>query len=255
MSNELRHRIFEELDNLVLIDPHTHINPLSPASETLADILGYHYYTELAHSAGMPKDQIEETGIDPKEKFERLIKNLGPIDNTIQYSWFVEMTRAFFGFAGDRITADNWEPVYDAAVEKMSAPNWADEVLRTSKLEAVFLTNDFDDPLEGFDTNVYVPCLRTDDLVFHLAKPEVQQRLEKATRSSFKDASTLWMAIGKLFEFFSSKNARACAISLPPDFAPRRVADNRANTAIDAVLTKGLSASESDRKAAANFVF
>ena len=45
---------------------------------------------------------------------------------------------------------------------------------RQSKLEQVFLTNDFDDPLEGFDTNRYIPCLRTDDLVFHLAKPEVR---------------------------------------------------------------------------------
>ena len=35
----------------------------------------------------------------------------------------------------------------------------------------MFLTNDFDDPLAGFDTSVYVPCLRTDDLVFHFEKP------------------------------------------------------------------------------------
>ncbi len=63
MSVELRQRLFAELDALVLIDPHTHINPHAPASTTLADILGYHYYTELAHSAGMPKSEIEEPGI------------------------------------------------------------------------------------------------------------------------------------------------------------------------------------------------
>ena len=73
MSLELRRRLFAELDQLVLVDPHTHINPLDPASHTLADILGYHYYTELAHSAGMPKEQIEEPGLDPKEKVRRLI--------------------------------------------------------------------------------------------------------------------------------------------------------------------------------------
>jgi hypothetical protein len=33
-------------------------------------------------------------------------------------------------------------------------------------LEAIFLTNEFDDPLKGFDSSVYVPCLRTDTLVF-----------------------------------------------------------------------------------------
>ena len=55
MSESLRQRLFTELDRLVLIDPHTHINPHAPASTTLADVLGYHYYTELAHSAGMPR--------------------------------------------------------------------------------------------------------------------------------------------------------------------------------------------------------
>ena len=59
MSEQLRQRLFDELNALVLIDPHTHINALAPASTTLADILGYHYYTELAHSAGMPRDQIQ----------------------------------------------------------------------------------------------------------------------------------------------------------------------------------------------------
>ena len=86
MSEALRLRIFEELDSVVLIDPHTHINALQPASSTLADILGYHYYTELAHSAGVPKEQLEEPGLDPKEKCGRLFANLAPLQNTIQYA-------------------------------------------------------------------------------------------------------------------------------------------------------------------------
>src|SRR5260221_11011268 len=99
MSDALRKRLFDQLDALVIVDPHTHINPLAPASKTLADILGYHYYTELAHSAGMPKAQIEQPRLDPKEKVRRLVERLGPIDNTIQYSWLIEMLQGFFGFA------------------------------------------------------------------------------------------------------------------------------------------------------------
>ena len=255
MSLELRQRLFRELDSLVLIDPHTHIPALDPASRTLADILGYHYYTELAHSAGLPKDQIEQPGLDPKEKVRRLITNMGPIDNTIQSSWFVEMARELFGFEGDAVTADNWEALYDSSAEQMAAADWPDQVLRKSKIEAVFLTNDFDDPLEGFDSHVYIPCLRTDDLVFHLAKPEVQQRLERAAGISVSDVASLRTAIGHLFQHFTRRNARACAISLPPDFSPTRISDGRAETAIDAVLTRGLAANESDRRAAANFVF
>src|SRR5687768_1037261 len=98
MSIELRQRLFDELDSLVLIDPHTHINALQPASATLADIMGYHYYTELAHSAGMPRARIEEPDLAPKEKVGRLVEWLEPIENTIQYSWLIEMLQKFFGF-------------------------------------------------------------------------------------------------------------------------------------------------------------
>ena len=63
----------------------------------------------------------------------------------------------------------------------MNQPDWEEQVLKRSNLEKIFLTNDFDDPLTGFDTNRYVPCLRTDDLVFHLGKPETRKRLAKAT--------------------------------------------------------------------------
>lgn len=255
MSQELRTRIFEELDSLVLIDPHTHIDALNPAANTLADILGYHYYTELAHSAGLPREQIEEPDISPREKCRRLFENLGPIDNTIQYSWLIEMAQSLFGFADDHVGADNWEALYDAAEAKMNGAEWAKRVLEQSKLEAVFLTNNFDDPLEDFDTSVYVPCLRTDDLVFHLTDREVHGRLEAATNSTVHDVESLRSAIGALFHHFKEKNARACAISLPPDFTPIRVSDGRAATALDGVLRLKLDANEADRRALSNFVF
>src|SRR3954454_21458295 len=162
MSLDLRNRLFDELDQLVLVDPHTHINPLDPGSHTLADILGYHYYTELAHSAGMPKARIEEPGLGPKQKVERLVEYLGKIENTVQSSWLLEIVQTFFGFEEDAITPANWEALYDTAEKRMRDSGWAAHVLEHSKLAAVFLTNDFDDPLSGFDTRRYVPCLRTD---------------------------------------------------------------------------------------------
>jgi glucuronate isomerase len=163
-----------------------------------------------------------------------LVAGLPPLDNTIQYSWLIEMCRRFFGFDDDRLTADNWERLYDHSVSVMAQPDWAQQVLAASRIESVFLTNDFDDPLEGFDTRVYVPCLRTDDLVFKLSQPEVRQRLAKASGISVENAATLRQAIGKLFAHFKSKGARACAISLPPDFVPRRIDDAAADAAVHA---------------------
>lgn len=255
MTQQLRARLFDELNAIVLIDPHTHINALQPASTTLADIMGYHYYTELAHSAGMPRERIEEPGLPPKEKVGRLVERLAPLDNTIQYSWLIEMAREFFGFQGDFLTTDNWEQLYDKAAAKMSQPDWSQQVLKQSKIEAVFLTNDFDDPLEGFDSKVYIPCLRTDDLVFHLAKPEVRARLERATHVTLKDAGTLRSAIGALFQHFKANGARACAISLPPDFTPAKIDATAANAALQSVLKSGPAAEIKRRRELGQFVF
>ena len=67
-----------------------------------------------------------------------------------------------------------------------------------TKLEKIFLTNEFDDPLEGFDSSVYVPCLRTDTLVFSLDKPETRRRLATPP-VEVRDAATLrWQALPAL---------------------------------------------------------
>lgn len=254
MSAQLQQRLLGELENLVLIDPHTHINQLDPASHTLADILGYHYYTELAHSAGLPREQIEQPGIDPKEKVRRLVPKLADIENTAQYSWLLEMCRVFFGFEDDRITLSNWESLYDNASKKMSQPDWEEQVLRISKLERIFLTNNFDEPLTGFNTQRYIPCLRTDDLVFQLAKPETRLRLAKTTGVELSGAGSVKRAISRLFDHFVSKNAKACAISLPPDFEPARIDDSAADRIVQAVAAgKDLSASE--QRTLSRFVF
>ena len=254
MSAETTAEILSALNAIPLIDPHSHINPHSAASSTLADIMGYHYYTELAHSAGLPRERIEEPELDPKEKVGRLVEFLGPLENTAQVSWLIEMCREFFDFQDDRITAANWETLYDTAQTRMASPDWEDQVLRHSGLEQVFLTNDFDDTLEGFDTGRYVPCLRTDDLVFHLGQAEVRERLCRATGSSPATAQTLKAALGPLFEHFTSKGARACAISLPPDFAPGPVAPATADEAVAAVFA-GKSLDGGQQLALSQFVF
>ncbi|MEO2018526.1 MAG: glucuronate isomerase [Fuerstiella sp.] len=254
MSQQVAQEILTELESLRLIDPHTHINPLSAASETLADIMGYHYYTELTHSAGLAKDQIEEPGISPKEKVGRLVPWLATIENTAQYSWLLEMCQAFFDFTDDRITESNWESLYDASLGKMQAPNWEQQVLEQSGLDQVYLTNDFDDSLTGFDTAFYVPCLRTDDLVFHLGKPEVRERLQQSTDVTPGNSAAMKDALGKLFAHFTKNNARACAISLPPSFAPRAVDSGTADTVIAKVFS-GAELTESESQSLSCFVF
>lgn len=256
MSHPARESIYQAIASIRLIDPHTHINPHAPASRTLADLLGYHYYTELAHSSGMPKHEIEEPGISPHELVRRLVHNLGPIENTSQYRWLVEICKKFFGFEADRIDTSNWESVYVAAERSMASAQWSQMVLDQSNVEAVFLTNDFDDELSGFDTNTYIPCLRTDDLVFKLHQREVRERLERCSGVVLNGSlGSLRSAIRQRFEHFTQNGARACAISLPPWFEPTMVNEGRAANALAAVLRHGESVDAAHLAALSRAVF
>ncbi len=255
MSLDLRRQLFAEIDSWELTDPHTHINPQAPAAQNLADILGYHYYTELAHSAGLPREQIEDPQLDPPEKVRRILEYLPALDNTIQVSWLVEMAREFFGWDESTIRPADWRRLYDRAQTALDRPDWASVVLKRSKLTGVFLTNDFDDPLTGFDTATYIPCLRTDDLVFHLTRESIRKRLEVVNGGSLSRTSGLTAALNDLFSHFVGKGARACAISLPPDFSPSRVAGRAAEESLGVVLSRGSAAPREDRETVSQLVF
>jgi glucuronate isomerase len=218
-ADPLARDLYDEIVRIPLIDPHSHIDPHRPAAQNLDEILGYHYYTELAHSAGMGHGPLAPQ-VPPRERVRAILTHAERFDNTVQYSWFVEIARTFLGFRGSRLGPADADALFDAAERLMAQPDWEEQVLSKSNIEKVFLTNDFDDPLEGFDAARYVPCLRTDDLVFHLDKPEVRKRLAKATGVEVGDAASLRRAVRTLFEHFSRKGARACAISLPPGFTP-----------------------------------
>jgi len=213
------------LDAIPLIDPHSHIDPLSPVSKSLDDILGYHYYTELAHSAGMSQAPLAKD-VSPRERVRVIVAHMDRYDNTAQYGWFLDIARTFLGFTGTKITAADADPLFDAAEVVFAQSDWEQQVFTKTKLEKIFLTNEFDDPLEGFDTETYVPCLRTDTLVFKFNekgekdKPTVKERLARVTGVDVVDRRTRKKAICELFKRFVSRGAKACAISLPPDFTP-----------------------------------
>src|SRR5258707_3021469 len=164
MSDSLSRDLFAEICRIPLIDPHSHIDPHRPVSRHLDDILGYHYYTELAHSAGMSQEPLRPD-VPYRERVKAILSYIDRFDNTAQYSWFLEIVRTFLGFVGERVTAADTDALCDAAERVFAQKDWETQVLQKSNLEKIFLTNEFDDPLTGFDTTKYIPCLRTDALV------------------------------------------------------------------------------------------
>lgn len=189
------------LEEIPLIDPHSHIDPVSPVARSLEDILGYHYYTELAHSAGMSQ-QILQPQVPSRERVREILRFMSHYDNTAQYRWFVEIARTFLHFPGQRVTAADADWLYETAERVFQQPDWEAEVRQRTRLEKIFLTNEFDDPLQGFDTTVYVPCLRTDTLVFQFHQPNTRQRLAACTGIEAEDAVHVRRAFLVLVERF-----------------------------------------------------
>jgi glucuronate isomerase len=212
--------LLAEIESLPIVDPHSHIDPACPVARSFDDLLGYHYYTELAHSVGMPLAVLDPAA-DPRDRCRAILRHAERFDNTVQLSWLLDIARTWLGFDGARLTADDADSLFDRAAIVFGQPDWERQVWRTTNLDCVFLTNSFDDALEGFDTQQYVPCLRTDDLVFGLTSAEVRGRLERTTGISAGDAASEVRALRRLFERFAAAGAKACAVSLPPDFQPR----------------------------------
>jgi glucuronate isomerase len=250
VADRLTRDLYAEICRIPLIDPQSHINPHAAAAKSLDDILGYHYYTELAHSAGMDQAPLGKD-VPPRDRVRAILGFLDRLDNTAQHSWFLEIAQTFLGHKKDCVSADDCDALCAAAERLMGQADWEVQVLRRSGVEKIFLTNDFDDPLKGFDTKRYVPCLRTDDLVFHIDKPATRERLSKATAIDVGNADHLQDALGKLFEHFTRHGAKACAISLPPDFTPAPVSH------FDLTLALGelIAGNEDAKRTCANGVF
>src|SRR5215475_9514771 len=156
LTDRLVRDLHAEIATIPLIDPHSHIDPRRPTARNLDDILGYHYYTELAHSSGMDKAPLADN-VPPRQRVEAILGYLVRIDNTAQYAWFLDICRTFLGFRGERIGAGDIAALWDAAERVLNQPDWEAKVLAKTNVEKIFLTNDFDDPLEDFDANRYVP--------------------------------------------------------------------------------------------------
>src|SRR4051794_41570424 len=93
-SDPAARELFEEMARWPIFDPHSHIDARRPAARGFEEVLGYHYYTELAHSAGMPAAQVAPE-LPARERARNVAAHLESIDNTVQHAWLMEIARTF----------------------------------------------------------------------------------------------------------------------------------------------------------------
>src|SRR6476646_828205 len=123
LHDPLTRTLYDEICRVPLLDPHSHIDPLAATARSLDDLLGYHYYTELAHSAGMDPAPLAR-GVDPRERCRAILAHMDRFDNTAQYGWFVEIVNAFLGLELDAVTAADTDRLFDTAKSVFSRPDW-----------------------------------------------------------------------------------------------------------------------------------
>ena len=250
---KLVEELYQEIQKIPAIDIHSHVRQLAPSAASLRELLGYHYYTELAFSSGLPKQRIAAEVPDEK-MIPALVEAMARFDNTVQYEWIIELSRKLFGFRGRRLTADNWPALNQAAARKLASKGWMAEVMKRGNMEKVFLTNSFTEDLDGFDASVLVPCLRCDDLVFKIAEAAVRDNLARRTGVTVADTRSLRKAIAAVFDYFVAHQAKCAAISLTPEFTCRYVTDREAEPLLAAAI-KGRELSAADRAALGAYVF
>ncbi|MCX5683625.1 MAG: amidohydrolase, partial [Planctomycetota bacterium] len=251
--SKLEKRLQDAIFAIPAIDCHSHVPPESPHAQSLWDLLGYHYYTELAHSAGMPAAAVDLGRSEP-DRMAEMVSRLATISNTVQHSWLLEAARELFGFQAERLTAENWQGLAQRVAEAGRAGDRYKTVLAKSNLEKVFLTNRFDEDLSGVDRSVFVPCLRTDDLVFQLGDREVRRRLVAKTGIEIGTPANLRAAAQELMRYFVEHGVGSAAISLPPGFSPG-VPDEPAAARALARAAKGNDLAADEADALAVFAF
>jgi glucuronate isomerase len=234
-STDLRDRLLAEVMRIRAVDVHSHVPPAEPFARSLRDLLGYHYYTELAHSAGMSREALAADRPD-EQVIPQMVRALGAIDNTVQYGWLIELSRQLFDFPHRRLVESNWEDLAESVRARAARPHRAAEIMEQSNLERVFLTNEVDEDLSGVDCRLFVPSLRTDGLVLKLHEPAVRAALERGSGTSVTDSTGLRAALGAVMQRFRDAGARSVSMSLPPEFRVVEATDTEFEDALAAAL-------------------
>lgn len=228
---ELEQHLFAEIDKIKLIDPYTQINPLEPTAKSLADILVHHYYTELAHSAGMDPDRVKYT-VQGNEQIKAVLEYMPRFSNTAQYHWFVDIAQEFFGLEKDDVTVDDLDFLLEKSTV-LANEYWEQNVIKRSKLESVFVPYDFGSPPDAVNS-FYLPILKMDDIVAIFDGQATRARLNKITDIDVTNANSLRLALHKVFDIFQEQKFVACSCNISPDLE----LDSFSQTKIDNLVIK-----------------
>lgn len=246
MNSALVKELYERIDALPIVDIHTHVNWKTGTAANIGEILSYHYYTELANSAELQRPSFPFD--DPKELTRVILPKLAHIRNTVQYDWLMTISREFLGLESDEWHPENWEYIFERSEEVMGRPEWREELIAQANIARVFLTNQFNEDLEGLDTSFYTPCLRTEPFVLWVDRSAERQALSAFLGRPIRTTADFAAVIDKTFVKFMRHGMGYAAMSIPSALHTFAVSHEDAQRLLDRMIA-GSALDSRDRAA------
>ncbi|MCE5258275.1 MAG: hypothetical protein LLG44_04345 [Chloroflexi bacterium] len=215
MNSALVSEIFAHLDELPIVDIHTHINWRRGAARNIGEILSYHYYTELLNSAEYQEGKLPLD--DPEELTRVLFRGLDLIRNTVQYDWLMAIGREFLGLDPSAWQPERWREVFNLSVEVMEQPDWSERVLEQANIIRIYLTNSYDEDLAGLDNSLYTPCLRVEPFITGIEQPAERERMGAYLGQAIEQPGDVIAALDITLDAFSEYNLAYVAASTAPN--------------------------------------
>jgi len=215
-SGNLFKRIKEEIENIPLIDLHTHIRINNPNAQNLAEVLFYHFVSLELVSSGVELTRDLPHFAHPlpedEEKVERVLVKYIPylknIENTGTYQALSNIFRDLYQFDLHTLTPKNYKSLYDKVKKTSSDDNWTREVLkRRCKVETLIITGFRDEE---------IPESRW--IKEGLFSPSPERGFLSPIKEALLKGKSLEESLDNLFDKYLSYGALSVTGGLPADF-------------------------------------
>jgi glucuronate isomerase len=238
-------KLYKEISKIPIVDIHTHVDFLNPFAKNAWQILSYHYFTEMAHSQGMPGEIVASKKLSDKNKIEKLSQYLPAIKITQPYIWLISLSKKLFDFPHSQLGPDNWKVLWKCVEKKAGNPKRLQELCRLSNIEIISTTNLPWENLDGIEKHknkngkqLFIPTFRVDSLL--IADKTTIKNLEESTGEKISNLEDYENAISRRLNYFIKKGAKSLAISLNSNPATMHVEKKEAQEIFKKTL-KGVS--------------
>ncbi|MEM0172701.1 MAG: hypothetical protein QW213_07410 [Thermoproteota archaeon] len=204
-------KIRNELEDIPIVDIHTHLNPLQLKSNDLSEVVLYHYIATELVTSGMPQEILSIK--DPDERVRRSLPFLKNIKNTSTFWALKRILSKLFNFDEElsENTFNKLQERFQAFEKNLNGVNFLKEKV---KIKKAFLTLQFSDINTTFDSSFFTGSLRIEKLSKDISLEDLR-KLEEIFSLEVKNSKDLREGISIVFEKFKNKLS-SVAISLNP---------------------------------------